>query len=196
MAALLYTVLDFVNMEMKEIPRDLTCTQVGQKWHVPSGKNAEDRAFKFTSLVFEKAEEGKKRKRPLVTGCRELYCATPIFAQETTINELQSLVQKLRMAGKASLFCESLASNDYQLCTLFETSCSLAVANINKKENVENPFEHLSALYACVPSDHSDMDSLISSNDIEAVKTWHFTWISIQYLLCNCKAERRINMLF
>jgi len=62
-AALLYTILDYVNMDTKEIPRDLTCTQVGQKWYVPSGANkTEDKAFKFSSLVFEKSEEGKKRE--------------------------------------------------------------------------------------------------------------------------------------
>ena len=38
-AALIYTTLDYVNMDTKEIPRDLTCTQVVQKWHVPSGAN-------------------------------------------------------------------------------------------------------------------------------------------------------------
>jgi len=115
-AALLYTILDYVNMDTKEIPRDLTCTQVGQKWHVPSGANkTEDKAFKFSSLVFEKSEEGKKRKRPLVKGNMD-FCAIPPFARETNSNELQSLTEKLRSAGKASLFCEALESNQFQPC--------------------------------------------------------------------------------
>ena len=72
-AALLYTIIDFINMDVKEIPLDITCTQTGQKWHVPSSSNIQAvNAFKFNDLVFEKAEEGKKRKRPGVTGNRML----------------------------------------------------------------------------------------------------------------------------
>ncbi len=33
-AALLFTLLDYSNMGAKEIPSDLTCTQVAQNWHV------------------------------------------------------------------------------------------------------------------------------------------------------------------
>ena len=39
-ATLLYTVLDYVNMGAVEVPPDLTCTHVGQKWNVPSRANA------------------------------------------------------------------------------------------------------------------------------------------------------------
>eukprot|EP00112_Aurelia_sp_Birch-Aquarium-sp1_P006640 Seg1729.3 transcript_id=Seg1729.3/GoldUCD/mRNA.D3Y31 product="hypothetical protein" protein_id=Seg1729.3/GoldUCD/D3Y31 len=35
-AALRYALLDFINMDAKEVPKDLTCTQVGQRWNVPS----------------------------------------------------------------------------------------------------------------------------------------------------------------
>ncbi len=35
-AALLYTLVDYVNMDLEEIPLELTCTQKGQKWHVLS----------------------------------------------------------------------------------------------------------------------------------------------------------------
>ena len=38
-AALLYTLLDFANMDLKQIPADMTCAQVAQKWHVPSSAN-------------------------------------------------------------------------------------------------------------------------------------------------------------
>eukprot|EP00112_Aurelia_sp_Birch-Aquarium-sp1_P013395 Seg2842.3 transcript_id=Seg2842.3/GoldUCD/mRNA.D3Y31 product="hypothetical protein" protein_id=Seg2842.3/GoldUCD/D3Y31 len=110
---------------------DLTCTQVGQKWHVPTDAgNQLSKAFKFQELVFEKAEEGKKRKRPLVTGSRESYCATPPYALETNANELQNLVEKLRLAGKATLFCEAVESNEFVPCGLYETSCSKVIEKI------------------------------------------------------------------
>ena len=126
-AALLYTLLDFINMDTKEVPKDLTCTQVGQRWNVPSTSSQGAKVFKFNNLIFEKAEETKKRIRPLLTGSRDSLCATPPFAQETTSKELQDLVAELRLAGKGYLFCEALESNDFQPCTAFETSSSKAL---------------------------------------------------------------------
>ena len=74
-AAFLYTPLDYVNIDIKEIPSDITCTQVGQKQHIPTGaRNLSSKASKYRDHVFEKAEETKKRKRPLVTGSRDTYC--------------------------------------------------------------------------------------------------------------------------
>ncbi len=87
------------------LARDLTCTQVWQKWHVPAvAGNGNDlsKAFKFEEPVFELAEEGKKRKRPLEGGSRESFCSTPPYALETNVDE--SLVENLRLAGKAALF--------------------------------------------------------------------------------------------
>ena len=120
--------LDYVNMGAVEIPPDLTCTQVGQKWNVPSRANAiPSKASKFEDLVFEKIEESKKRKRPLVTGSRDPYCATPQFASQTSADELQGLVERLRLAGKASLLCEAIESNEFQPCSMFKTSSCKAV---------------------------------------------------------------------
>ena len=118
-------------MDLKGIPRDLTCTEVGQKWNVPSKYHAA-KAFKFEDLLFEKAEERKKRKRPLVTGDRETFCATPPFAAKTTSEELQDLVMNFRLAGKASLFWESLESNDFKVFERYEKSST-------KKFNAQPP---------------------------------------------------------
>ena len=50
-AALLYTILDFVNLKLQHIPVELTCTQLPQKWSVPSGSSKTlDRAVKFEEL--------------------------------------------------------------------------------------------------------------------------------------------------
>ena len=125
-AALLYTLLDYANMDFLEILPDLTCTQAGQKWHVPSGATSiPPKAFKFDDLTFEKIEE-KKRKRSFVGESRESYCATPQFALQTSSEELQSLVERLRFAGKASLFCEAVESNQCQPCSFFQTSSAVA----------------------------------------------------------------------
>ena len=118
--------------------RDLTCTQVGQKWHVPADAgNQFPKALKFQELVFEKAEGGKKRKRPLVTGNRESYCATTPHATERNAKELQNLVENSRLARKATLFCEAVESNEFVPCSLYETSCSkvIEIIHANSDEN-------------------------------------------------------------
>ena len=37
-AALLFQLLDFIQLEATEVPDDLTCTKLLQKWHVFSGE--------------------------------------------------------------------------------------------------------------------------------------------------------------
>ena len=65
--ALLYMMLDYLRLSLKEIPPDMTCIQVVQKWHVPSTVNLTlTKALRFDDITFEKAEIGKKRKRLLL----------------------------------------------------------------------------------------------------------------------------------
>ncbi len=133
-AALLYTLVDFHNMELVEISPDLSCTQIGQKWSVPSKKAS--KAFKFDVIYFEKFDESKKRKRQQVNESRESYCATPKFAWETSCTELEDMVEKLRLAGKAEYFCAALESNNFQPCANFVTSCSKAShADVHTQED-------------------------------------------------------------
>ena len=124
-AALLYTLLDFVNLNLHQIPQELTCTQVAQKWSVPSDSSKTlKKAVKFEELSFEKAEFNKTSKRPIVSGRRENYCATPPFAREVTKDEIKSMAEAFRKADRALLFCETVESNEFEPCKLFETSCS------------------------------------------------------------------------
>ena len=87
-AALLYQLLDYKNLELKEIPDDVTCTQVLQQWSIPSSSGT-TKAVKFEELTFEKADytrdKENKRKRPLVQGKRDNYCATPPYAKKVCI---------------------------------------------------------------------------------------------------------------
>ena len=84
-AALLYHLLDYENLELKEVTDDMTCTQVFQQWSIPSNSGT-TKAVKFEELTFEKADYARdkenKRKRPLVQGNRENYCSTPPYAKK------------------------------------------------------------------------------------------------------------------
>ena len=54
-AARLYTVLDYTNLNLQQIPAQLTCTQLPKRWSVPSGSsNILDKAIKFENLLFDK----------------------------------------------------------------------------------------------------------------------------------------------
>eukprot|EP00794_Sanderia_malayensis_P020962 gene20962-23017_t len=156
-AALLYTLLDCTSMELKKIPDTMTCTQIAQKWHVPSAANMTlCKAVKFSEVAFEKAEPNKTRKRPTVSGMREDFCATPPFAYRMSSEALQTLVKDLRHLGKAELFCKALASNEFEPSTQFETSCrkkelaktttsdsSLAQSSAGGQDVIENIFKNI-----------------------------------------------------
>ena len=72
------------------------------------------KAVKIKDISFEEAEDGKSKKRQILTEERQGYCAVPQFAWNTGREELLGLTKKLRPAGKASLFCEALESNEFQ----------------------------------------------------------------------------------
>ena len=62
-AALLHTIFDFVNLNLKHVPVELTCTLLPQKWSVPSGSSKTlDKAVKFEEMLFEKADVNKPAK--------------------------------------------------------------------------------------------------------------------------------------
>ena len=59
-AAFLYTILDFSNLSLTTVPVELTCTQLPQKWNVPSGSSKTlEKAVKFEELLFEQADVNK-----------------------------------------------------------------------------------------------------------------------------------------
>ena len=77
--------LDYKNLELKEVPDVVNCTQVLQQRSIPSNSGT-TKAVKFEALIFEKADYARdkenKRKRPLVQGKRENYCSTPPYAKK------------------------------------------------------------------------------------------------------------------
>ena len=90
-------------------------------------------------MEFEKAshekDSSKKRKRPIVTGTRGKFCATPLFARIVTEDDISNLANAFENAGKASLFVQTLKGNNYKPCTMFESSCNRR----DKAANIEMP---------------------------------------------------------
>ena len=125
-AALLYSLMDFVNLGLQNVPKELTCTQVAQKWSLPSNSNKTLKtAMKFDYLMFEKAEINKQYKRKKPRDIRNNYCATPPFAKTTT-KEMQSMTDLFRKAERTSLLCDAIESDKFEPSNLFGTSCSRA----------------------------------------------------------------------
>ena len=141
-AAMLYTLLDYCNLGLQYVPEDVSCTQVLQKWNAPGRKVTSNTAVKFTELEFERADynrdQSKKRKRPVVTGSREGYCATPLFARNASSDDIEQLSAALEKAGKATLFVETLKGNQYKPCKLFKTTCNVINAEKSIDSNADN----------------------------------------------------------
>ena len=104
-AGALHTIWDYSNLGLKVVPEDLTCTQVAQKWNVPSkGARQAVNAVYFHELDFEKADfkrdQSGSRKRAIVSGASKGYCATPEFAKQVKKAELEQLATALRNSGR------------------------------------------------------------------------------------------------
>ena len=85
-------------------------------------------AEKFTVMQFEKAnfahDKSGKRKKPIVSGDRPNFCATPAFAKMVKMDEIKTLSEALKECGKAGLLSKTLEGNQFQPCTFFSTSCN------------------------------------------------------------------------
>jgi hypothetical protein len=47
--------LDYIQLELTEVPDDLTCTQLFQQWHVPNTREELDTAVLFDQVKISKA---------------------------------------------------------------------------------------------------------------------------------------------
>ena len=54
----IFQILDYIQLELVEVPDDLTCTQLLQQWHVPRSDET-DKSVLFEDLHFEKASYEK-----------------------------------------------------------------------------------------------------------------------------------------
>ena len=60
-AALLFQILDYIQLELKEVPDNVTSTQLLQQWHVPRADES-DEAVLFEDIKFEKASLEKDQR--------------------------------------------------------------------------------------------------------------------------------------
>ena len=144
-AAVLYNILDFSNLNLRYVPEEVTCTQVLQKWNVPTRKITSKDAVKFSDLEFQKAnfekDRGNKRRKSMVTGNREGFCATPPYARQLKSSEIEKFANALHRAGKATLLVQTLTGNNFEPCDRFVTSCTVAQKSSESVEAVKVDFD-------------------------------------------------------
>ena len=123
----------------------------------------------------------------MVGESRESYCATPQFALQTSSEELHSLLERLRLAGTASLFCEAVESNQCQPCSFFQTSRGKAIdrseASNVKQQRGEEQCLYIHALCEHVPT-YKHGDCLVDS--VTAQKSNHTVVVSIDRSINVC----------
>ena len=169
-AALLYTLLDFANSEMSMIPDSLTCTQVAQKWHMPSTANITlFKAVKFNDVSVKNAEPNRELEKAFKSSARNNYCAAPSLAENISSDSLKQLVGDLQNHDNAALFCKAVESNDYHPSMLFETSCKRKSLN-NSAEDVPAENTNNEAIYKGFENISNENNSLIDCFILEELR--------------------------
>lgn len=176
-AAALYQIHDFVELGLKTIPDDRTCTDILQQWNVPTTAHY-GKIQRFSELCFEKADFEKdragSRKRPLVRGLRD-YCATPKFAKMVQKEDIERLKDGLKSSGKAPLLWPLLAGNDCQPCTMFSTSATVGqldnstVTTVERLDLFKN-FKNEPELVTLQPEEATFVDKVLKVSREEAKK--------------------------
>ena len=111
-AAMLYQIIDYVQLELLEVPLSLTCTQVLQKWNVPHGEASDD-AVLFEDRAFKKSSYLKDKKRKHRNENNLNYNPTTSNHQVTE-TDIKTLVSSLECSEKAQYLCNVLRSNNCQ----------------------------------------------------------------------------------
>ena len=114
--ALMFQIIDYIQLELKEIPDDLTCTQLLQRWHVPRNDELNEPIL-YEDVVFERAsyekdKSGKKRKN--LKTCDSVINPAPQYSQNVTSKKIEGLVLELKNVKKANYLCKLLESNKCQ----------------------------------------------------------------------------------
>ena len=110
-AAILFQLLDFSELDLTEVPDDKTCTEELQQWHVPK-KLQNKGAILFEDLIFpqDSYEKDKKgRKRPAVQGKREEYFSSN---EKVSKSDLENLKSGLEQAGANCPLVGLIADNE------------------------------------------------------------------------------------
>ena len=153
-AAMLYQIIDYVQLEVSEVPDVLTCTQVLQQWNVPSrqGSNSNNTIL-FEDIAFKKSSYAKdsnlKRK---CSNERDVdFNPTPPNGAVSQ-NDIHKLVDSLQCKGKAEYLSNILQSNNFQPVLFEEMHSKLpskkcrteqAPCNLNDYHVRDQTLEHL-----------------------------------------------------
>ena len=86
-AALLFQLLDFIQLEATEVPDDLTCTQLLQQWHVPSGEEMKT----AIPVLFDQVKFSKTTSQHNTPTNYEYFNPSPSFAREVKTSDIEQL---------------------------------------------------------------------------------------------------------
>ena len=115
---------EYTKLDREYVPDDKTCTDILQKWHVPS-ESRNNVAILFFELTFIKADQQKEenncRKPAFVTGER-YFCATPLFDREVKKEKIEDLSKNRETNGLETDFAATLRDNILEPCSYFKTS--------------------------------------------------------------------------
>ena len=100
--------LDFIQLEATELPDDLTCTQLLQQWHVPSGEEMQI-AVLFNQVKFSKATSQHNTPTNY-----EYWNPALSFAKEVKASDTEKLKDGLSKADTSKYFEGLLESNGCQ----------------------------------------------------------------------------------
>lgn len=98
-AAVLFQLLDYRELELLEVPIQLSCTEKLMSWNIPALCPGKRGAVLFEDLLFEQADYQRdklgQRKRPLLKGRRDDFTAAPSFSEKVSKTDLKRLRNSL-----------------------------------------------------------------------------------------------------
>ena len=105
--ALLYQVNDFIQLELSEVPDDLTCTQLLQQWHVPRSDETDEPVL-LEDIKFEKSSFDRKDERKHACSStgryKETYNPTSHFAKAPSEEKSSKISTRTRTGRQSKLF--------------------------------------------------------------------------------------------
>ena len=107
-AALLFQLLDFTQLELTEVPDDLTCTQLLQQQHVPPNEKLE------TALLFDQVKFTKATCKKEKVYHPDYNNPSPAFSENVTECDLKKLENGLKTADSCHYFQGLLKSNHHK----------------------------------------------------------------------------------
>ena len=122
--ALLYTILDFSESDLKQIPTNTSCTEKPQQWHKPTQRTSNVPILFKDILMIKHDYDADKRqktdKRIQRKNDKEAYSSCPSFAQRVTREQVMDLCNELKKLPKESnaVIINLLEGNDCEPVTV------------------------------------------------------------------------------